>query len=114
MKYNVINKSITIAFICLSSYFLSGCSDQPKNPLLSEENIRSLKAKIMISMAFLDRRVGICSPYLANPESHADLKADCDEWAADRYKILLQKGDLPHKTTLAEFKDPELWKILTQ
>jgi hypothetical protein len=130
-------KKLTIVVtLLLTSAFLAlvGC-EKKVNPLLTDRYVHGLKEMIAVDKTdkpvktvclmpkicgngqvigdpSVSKNATQCPPYLANPGSHPAVKAECDQWAEQYYKKLMNENLLPYNATLDEFKDPELWQAV--
>jgi hypothetical protein len=89
--------------------FLTACGH--KNPLLNEQTIARYKANFFIESA--DYPIKECADFYADRVGKNNtLQQRCDQWSSQEYQNALAVGNLPYKTTLADFRDPTFWKAV--
>ena len=104
-------QKITIATIAASAcLLLAGCHS---NPLLSDDNLRKLQRE-MPDRYFIDDLARPCAAYYADPSLKPALQTQCQAWSVDLYKAWSNAGVIYYKATLADLRDPALWKILKE
>lgn len=106
-KYLKVMLSIT-ALVALSV----GLVDCGGNPLLADKHLAKLQ-EIMPDEYFVHPGVFRCARYLSDTDKYADRKRVCEVWAKRFYDQLRHKGGIPYSTSFKDFRDPQLWKILT-
>lgn len=107
-----------IILILFAIFFLSSC-EKKLNPLLERQYIGALKRTVDFLQSYpeeLDsKKLGLsekCPIYLSGFNESYSLKNDCNQWAEDVLKKMLNYKSIPYNTTLEQFKDPELWKAI--
>lgn len=86
---------------------LSACHRE--NPMMQEQIIDTMKGRLFLNDA--DFPIRDCSRFYAGT-GDKNWKDKCDRWSASYYKSMLTLGELPHNTTLEQFRSPDFWKLV--
>ena len=97
-------KGILVAAVCVG---LFGCGH--KNPLINEDYISYFKGNLFNDDS--DYPIRQCASYFASGKN-PELKTKCDKWSEKNYHSALNMGAIPSSTTLDDYRDPELWKLV--
>lgn len=106
-KINQMSKVCTLCFIALLAV---ACQ---KNQLMSDESISKLKTALS-DRFFTDEKARPCAVYYSNTSANPALSKECDIWSSGFYKVLQQDGVISLSVTIDQFRDPVLWKTLTE
>lgn len=87
---------------------------QKESTSFSKKQMEQFKNQFADRVFMEDKDAKPCAQYYIEPKSHSNDEKRCNQWLMQFYTILREDEIITPDTSIEAFKEPALWKEITQ